>query len=152
MRMTAVIPAAVAAVLLAGQANPQDPAPASSTGRAPEPGQTVKELQKERIATLRRVADAATRMAQNGRLEVWEAVEDRMTLLRAEAEAAEKEADRVPLYTKALDSLAGFEALAKARFEAGRGSELSVLKVRAKRLEVEISLERAKEATAPARP
>ncbi len=151
MRMTALIPAAVAATLLAGQATPQTPAPASPKGR--EPGPAVKELQKERIATLKRVADAATKMAQSGRLEVWEAVEDRMALLRAEVEATERAAERVPLYTTALGSLAEFEAIAKGRFEAARGTELAVLKVRAKRLEVEIALERAKEApAAPARP
>lgn len=104
----------------------------------------VKEIQKERIATLKKAAEVSLALAQRDRLEVWEAVEDRVALLKAELEVAETEADLVTLYKKTLDDLKVYEAVAKARLEAARGSELALHKVKAKRLETEIALEQAK--------
>jgi hypothetical protein len=42
-----------------------------------------------------------------------------------------------------LDSLKEYEELAKATFEAARGTELNILKIKARRLEIEIILEQA---------
>jgi hypothetical protein len=67
-----------------------------------------------------------------------------MALLRAELDGVTRNADRVPLYTKALATLQVYEELAKAQHEAARGTEYALLKVRARRLEVEIALENAK--------
>jgi hypothetical protein len=103
----------------------------------------IKELRKERITTLKEAVDVSSKLAQSGRLEVWEAMEDRMALLKAELEAAEKESDRIALYKQAVASLKDYEAVARARFNAGRGTELPLFRIKAKRLEVEIQLEQA---------
>ena len=93
----------------------------ASTKEQTDSAKKVKELQKERIATLKKAAEVSLALAQSGRLEVWEAVEDRVALLKAELEVAETEADRVTLYKKILEDLKVYEAVAKARFEAAAG-------------------------------
>jgi outer membrane protein TolC len=102
----------------------------------------VKELQKERIAILQKTEELTLKLAQAGRIDLGELVQSRTLLLKAELDAAEKVADRVTLYKKALDSLKAYEALAKNQFAAGRATELPILKIRAARLEAEIALER----------
>jgi hypothetical protein len=128
MRTYPPILAAAAAVLLAGGAESQDKLnpPAESAKR-------VKGLEQERIATLKGVVATGARLAQSGRADVPRVTEDRLALLRAELEAAEKDADRVPLYAKAAESLREYEALAVAQHQAGCGTEYATLKVRAKR-------------------
>ncbi|MGZ3303851.1 MAG: hypothetical protein ACXVBG_23505 [Isosphaeraceae bacterium] len=127
-----------AASLLSSPASPQD--------KAPESPSRIKDLQKQRVETLRQATAVGLKLYQSGRVEVSEVLEDRMSLLKAEIDATEKTADRIPLYTRTVDSLKQFEEIAKARVEAGRGSEYALLRVRAKRLEVEVLLEQAKEA------
>jgi outer membrane protein TolC len=104
----------------------------------------VNELRKERIATLREVVEVGFALARDGRSELREVSETRMTLLKAELDAAEKESDHIALYKEALDSLKHYEAIAKTTLEAGRGTNLDRLAVKARRLEVEILLEQAK--------
>ncbi len=48
------------------------------------------------------------------------------------------------MYTKALDGLKTYQEVANARFEAARGTEVTVHKVSARQPEVEIALEWAK--------
>jgi RNA polymerase sigma factor (sigma-70 family) len=127
-----------------GVGEPQDKANPPSTNRAEVMGEKVKNLQKERVATLKEVVDTSLRLARVARLEVGEAMEDRMALLKAELEVAEKESDRVALYKQTLDALTEYEKLARAQKEAARGTESTVLRVKARRLEVEICLEQAK--------
>ena len=134
MGMSALI---VVTALMAAPIPKESPAAEASAKK-------VKELRKERIAVLKDVVEVSTKLAQNARIEIADALDDRMTLLQAELDAAEKESERIALYMKALDSLKVYAELAKARFEAGRGTELAVLKVKAKRLEIEIQLEQAK--------
>jgi hypothetical protein len=71
-----------------------------------------------------------------------ELIEARMTLLQAELDVAEKEADRITLYKMALLQLTQYYEMAKSVVRAGRGTELDVLRVEATRLEIEIALER----------
>jgi len=104
----------------------------------------VKELQKERIAALKAAAEISQKLAQAFRLDISEAMENRMTLLKAELEAAETESDRIALYKKALEDLKACEQLAKDQFAAARATELPLHKVKARRLEIEIALEQAK--------
>ncbi len=145
MKMPALILVAVTALLPASPASPQavaaDP-PAKDQAEAS--AQKVKDLQKERIATLQELVDVLTKLAQASRVEVGEATQARVLLLRAELDAAEKGADRVALYEKAVDSLRKYEELARAQVAAGRATEAAVLKVKARRLEAEIELEQAK--------
>ena len=84
------------------------------------------------------------RLAQAARIEVSEALVDSMALLEAELDSAETNSERLSLYKKTVDSLRQLEGLAKAQKEAARGTELSLLRIKAKRLEVEIRLERSK--------
>ena len=108
------------------------------------PDGRVKELQKERITELRAASEVSMKLAQNGRLEVSEALTDRIALLKAELELAGKPAERIELCRKAVDALKEYEALAQSLREAGRGTMLAVHRAKAKRLEVEIQLERLK--------
>jgi outer membrane protein TolC len=104
----------------------------------------VKELQKERIDTLKELTEQITKLAQSGRVEFGEVLEARMLLLKAELDAAEKESDRIALYQKTIDTLKEYEERANAQVKAGRGTAAVGLKIKARRLEVEIQLEQAK--------
>jgi RNA polymerase sigma factor (sigma-70 family) len=124
-------PAATAVPARAGDTHPSAPA-------------GVRGLQTERIKTLNEAAESSMALAKNGRGEVGDALEARVILLRAELEIVEQEADRVALYEKALESMKQLERLAVARKAAARGTELDVLRARAKRLEIEIALAKYK--------
>jgi outer membrane protein TolC len=112
--------------------------------RTEESTKKIKELQKERIATLKELADATMKLAQGGRAELSDALEARMTLLKAELEVAEKESDRIALLKKALESLEEYLQVAKARHDAGRGTVVPGLKIKAQYQEIQIQLEQAK--------
>jgi outer membrane protein TolC len=103
----------------------------------------VRELQKERIATLAAVVDNAFRLAQAGRVEISDLSKERMSLLKAEVDIAEKESDRIALYRKALETLKEYHALATARFQSARATELHIFQIKARILEVEILLEQS---------
>ena len=108
----------------------------------------VKELQQERITTLKAVVELGTKLATVGHFEIRDISDARMTLLKAELDAVENESDRIALYKEALNSLQQYEALAKAAKEAARATELDKLAIKARRLQVEIWLEQAKIKTA----
>ncbi|MBS0262826.1 MAG: hypothetical protein JSS02_12810 [Planctomycetes bacterium] len=103
----------------------------------------LTELRKERIATLKDAADVSFKLAQNARLEFREALEDRMALLNAELDAAENEAERAALRRQTLDSLKAYEDVARSLVESARGTQLNMLRVKARRLDVELQLEQA---------
>jgi len=137
--------AVLAAALSAAPAGALDKANPSATERVEESANKVKELQKERIATLEKLVKIATAQYQRGRVSSYEAVvEAMMQLLKAELEAAEKESDRIALYEMTVDALKQLEQLAQARVAAGRATSIERLGIKARRLEVEIQLERAK--------
>jgi hypothetical protein len=104
----------------------------------------VSELRRERIATLKDVVESGFTLAREGRFEIREVSEARMTLLKAELDVAEKESDRIALYKQALDSLKQYEAIAKAAVEAASATNLDRLAIKARRLELEIWLEQTK--------
>lgn len=106
----------------------------------PEP--TVKELQKERIATLKKAAKQSVALYEAGRIAASEVFEDQMELLAAELEVAEKDSDRIEIYKKAREFMKSLEDFANLRFMAGRGTEKELLKAKAKRLEIEIALKK----------
>lgn len=58
----------------------------------------VKELQKERIAALKTMAELNTLLFQKGHASLDAALEARVLVFEAELEAAEKESDRITLY------------------------------------------------------
>src|SRR3569623_509978 len=137
MRITALIAVAVLVVFAETLAqSPKDDVSAST--------QKVKELQKERIAVLESAAESSMKLVEIGRLEVSEAMEDRLALLQAQLDATESRDERISLYQKTIDALKDCEEIAKAKKLAALGTEVSVLRIRARRLGVEIQLERAR--------
>jgi outer membrane protein TolC len=144
MRTPALILTVMAATLLMAPASPQARVNLSRKDQAEESAKKVKELQKERIATLKQMADQTTKLFQHGSVSFEELCEARLLVLKAELDAAEKESDRITLYKNIVDVLKEYETWADGRFKSARGTMISVLKVKAKRLEAEINLERAK--------
>lgn len=145
MRMPTRILAVLAATLLMAPASPQDRVKPSSKDQAEESAKKVKELQKERIATLTQMADIIAKLYQSGRGgSLEEMYEARLLLLKAELDAAEKESDRITLYKNFVEWSKKFENLAEANVKTARGTMAPVLKFKARRLEAEINLERAK--------
>jgi outer membrane protein TolC len=144
MRMPALILAVMAATLLMSPASPRAGVNLSRKDQTEESAKKIKELQKERIATLKEMADATFQMYKANRIEFREVLEARLLLLKAELDVAEKESDRITLYKNTIDVLKEYETLAARKVEFGRGSTYSVLLAKAMRLEAEINLERAK--------
>jgi hypothetical protein len=143
MRITSLLLIGIAVGLLTGLANSQEKSNPPAKDKAEESAKKVKELQKQQIATLKEVVDQSFKLAKSSRIEIGDLLEARMSLLKAEIDAAEKETDRIALYKKALEPLKEYEALAKAQFEASRATDLNIHKAKAKQLEVEILLEQA---------
>lgn len=114
------------------------------TDQREESAKRIKELQKEQIATLKKMVNQATVQFQSGRISYEPVMEARLLLLKAELDAAEKEADRITVLKNFVEAMKQGETLAKAIFESGQGTELAVLSFRARRLDAEIQLERAK--------
>jgi RNA polymerase sigma factor (sigma-70 family) len=112
--------------------------------RIEESANKVKELQKERIATLKALVDQSASLFRSARGSYEEVLEAQMLLLQAELDGAEKESDRITLYKRCVDTLKVYEQWADAQRKAARGTEAAILKIRARRLEVEIQLEQAK--------
>jgi predicted phage tail protein len=108
-----------------------------------EAAKKVKQLQQERIATLKAMIDVGVKLAPVGHFPTRELAETRMTLLKAEVEATEKESERIALYQHAVEALKEYEGLAQAAKEAARGTELDKLAIKAWRLEVETWLAQA---------
>jgi outer membrane protein TolC len=104
----------------------------------------VEELQKERIATLKELVDQAAGLFKTGRASYEEVLESRMMLPKAELDVAENESERITLYKKTIDALKEYEEWANARVRAAQGTNAAVLKIKARRREVEIQLEQAK--------
>ena len=144
MRMPALILTVMAATLLIAPASPQGRVNPPRKDKTEESAKKVKELQKERIATLKQMVDVISQLQGRGIVSPEEAYEARLLVLNAELDAAEKESDRITLYKNIVDELKKFENLAEARVKHAQGTTASALKVKARRLEAEINLERAK--------
>jgi hypothetical protein len=129
----------VVATLLTAAGAPDAPAKQSPDSTA----RKVTELRQERIAALKAVVEIGTHLETRGAVPIRNIAEARMDLLSAELDAAANEADRISLYKEALVPLKQYEAMAQAAKEAGRGTDLDVLAIKANRLQVEIWLELA---------
>lgn len=104
----------------------------------------IKELQKERIAILKEAAEGSFQLAKRGRsVSIREASEVRMTLLKAELAAAEKESDRITIYKEALAAMKLYVEVANAAFAAARANNVDRLMIKAHCLEIEMGLEQA---------
>ncbi|SRR5579884_926180 len=143
MRMPALILTVMAATLLLGPASPQEKANPSRKYQTEESAKKIKELQKERIATLKEMADVISALYQRGQGSLEDVLVARLLVHKAELDAAEKESDRITLYKNIVDELKKLETIADGIVKAARGSKSTFLKVKARRLEAEINLERA---------
>ncbi|QJW93166.1 RNA polymerase sigma factor [Frigoriglobus tundricola] len=128
----------------AGALGPQDKENPAPGEQADESARKVKELRKERMAALKELTDITLGLYKNARASYDEALDARLLLLQAELDVAEKESDRVALYKETVTTLKQYEEYADTRVKAGRGTVAAVLKLKAKRLEIEIALEQAK--------
>jgi outer membrane protein TolC len=104
----------------------------------------IKDLQKERITVLKELVDHLSTRYQAGTASSEELLDASILLFKAKLETAEKGSDRISLYTKMVDTLNQYEQFAKAQFGVGKVTSGDVLKIKAKRLEVEILLEQEK--------
>jgi len=144
MRTPALILTVVAATLLLTPAGAHDRENLARKEQVQKPTKKVMELQKERIATLKAMADVNTKLFQTGRGSFEALLEARVLLFEAELDAADKESDRITLYKNLVDVLKGFEEVANQKVKTGRGTEATVLMIKARRLKAEIHLEQAK--------
>ena len=141
MKATALIVMLMATTLVVSAANSQDK---GGIKNQDESTQKIKELQKEQIATLKEMTEAAAELFRRGAASVDEIYEARTLLFQAELDAAETDADRIKLYEGLVTTMKDYEELAIARKMAARGTHVAVLKVKARRLQAEIALERLK--------
>jgi hypothetical protein len=144
MRTRALILTIVAATLQMVPASAQDVKNLPRDEQIEGSAMKVKELQKERIAALREVADQISVMFRNGRAEFDEVFDSQLLLLDAQLELAEKESDRITLYRNMVDVLKNYEEVADGRVKSAQGTRAAALMIKARRLEAEIHLEQAK--------
>ena len=144
MRVPALILTVMAATLLCAPASPRGGENPSREGPTEGPAKKVKELQKERIATLKEMAAQIATLYKSGRALGVDLYEARLLVLKAELDAAEKDSDRVTLCKKIVDVLKEYETWADEKVKSARETRAFVLKVKARRLEAEIHLEQAK--------
>ena len=142
MGIRTLILAATAGALLLAPASAQDDESQSVKQEVQKSADKVKELQQERIATLKTIVEMETALHKMGSASPESVLEARMLVCEAELDAAENESDRITILKNLVQVLKDLEESAKARKKAAEGTEAAVLKVKARRLEAEIRLER----------
>ncbi len=141
MKAITLIVMLMATALVVSAANSQDKGGAKNQD---ESAKKIKELQKERIATLEGMTDGATRLAKRGSHSIEEACDAWLLLVRAQVDAAEADSDRIKFYETYVEAMQQFEELAKVRLEGAKGTKVTVLRAKANRLEAEIAIEQLK--------
>jgi hypothetical protein len=144
MRKPAMILAVIVATLLMAPASPQDKVNPPRKDRTEESAKKIKEFQRERIATLRQLVDENSRLRDRRQASFEEVAEARLLLLNAELDAAETDSSRITLYKSIVDVLKEGEKFAEDAVRTAGETPVRILKVKARRLEAEINLERAK--------
>ncbi|MDB5347257.1 MAG: hypothetical protein JWP89_5634 [Schlesneria sp.] len=142
MKTTALIVMVLATALMVSAASSQEGGAVKN--QQEESAKKIKELQKERLEVLSALAEGAGLLAKQGRVSIEEACEARLQFLRAQIEEADTDAQRIKFYENYIVAMQQFEEMAKVRKEGARGTEVTVLKAKASRLEAEIALERLK--------
>jgi len=114
---------------------------------AADPGEDkVKALQRERLATLREVADLTEAAARTGSVPVEKVIEARLAVFAAELELCAMHNERVRILEKTVVETRRLEAEAEKAVKSGTTPARVALIAKARRLEAEIALERAKHA------
>ena len=106
----------------------------------------VRELQKERLALLRQVADWTTQAYKGGRFELLAVLEARREGIAAELELCETHKERLAVLEKAVELAKETEKSTEKLVEGRVAARTEQLKARANRLQAEIELEKAKAA------
>jgi hypothetical protein len=108
------------------------------------PAEKIRQLRKERIATLEELADIAARLHRNGQANFSDALDARVELAKAQLEGAETQAERIKLLEQLVGATQKLEEIAQVRRQSAQGTMADVYKAKVKRLEAEIALEEAK--------
>ncbi|OWK35808.1 hypothetical protein [Fimbriiglobus ruber] len=144
MTIPTLILTIITATLTTAPVSPQDKSAPPRKDQVEESAKKIKELQKKRIEILKNATEASLKLLKANRLDVADALDSRTTLLRAELEATANEAERITLIQNGIDWMKALGDWAGSLTGPSRVTELDVLKIRAKHIELEIFLERAK--------
>jgi hypothetical protein len=144
MGIRGLIVAVAAGILFIASAGARDGESTPSQTNIQKSNDKIKQLQKERVATLKMAVDVETHLFQIGKSSQEAVLEAKVLVCEAELDAAEKKSDRITALKSLVDVLKEYEELAKVRTNIAEGTEVGVLKARARRLEGEIRLEQAR--------
>jgi Barrel-sandwich domain of CusB or HlyD membrane-fusion len=122
-----------------------------SAGQQDKSDAKLKELLKERLATLRSLVKLVTAEYQSGKVSMDRVHQATTAMLQAQLELCESDKERIAVLEEGAALAKGEEKMAMQRYQTGNASQSDALMATAARLEAEIALERAKTA-APARP
>ena len=113
---------------------------AAQTRPTGEPSPEYATLQQDRLATLRKAADAANQFMAQGTGSLEQANRLNHELVETELAAAAPAPDRLRVLTDALRAAKNEEDLASQRFNAGLASTVEPLEAKAYRLGIEMKL------------
>jgi RNA polymerase sigma factor (sigma-70 family) len=125
----------------------QDPT-RSSSGATPAKGK-VKDLLRERLATLQQIADFTTKEFDAGKGSFVRVYQVQMALHNAELELCETDNQRLEILKRIVAEAHRYEEMMLPQFRGGLKSPTEYLQARVARLEAEIALERAKAKAGP---
>ncbi len=108
------------------------------------PPDKIKELQKQRVATLHEVRTAVKAMFLAGAARFDEVLTANLTALDADLDLAETQEQRMKLLGDAVTQAREFEETITKMFQSGQANRVDVLRATAGRLEREIAVERAR--------
>jgi membrane fusion protein (multidrug efflux system) len=143
----ALIPIIVAGILSMAPASAQDREDLARKQETQKSADKVKELQQQRLTTLKAMADLNTKLYQSGKASLEAALEARELVCEAELEAAETVSDRIAIFQHLVEVLKQHQEVAKEMKKSGRDTEAAVLAVKARLLDAEIHLETARTQT-----
>jgi RNA polymerase sigma factor (sigma-70 family) len=145
---------AVGGGVLAYQGSGASPAPSQPEAKQPpagaQPAQKstndakVRELLKERLATLKELVIFAEKAFQSGRGSPDDVAQARIQVARTELELCDTNKERVAVHERIVAFAKEWETAVKVRYDAGQTPVNEVLKARVFRLDAEIDLERAR--------
>ncbi len=114
--------AVMAAMLLASSLFSQERAAPASNDSTAESVKKLKELRKERIATLEKRVDQLATLFQHTRAQYEDVLEAQQLLIEAKLEAAETDEERVGLHDRLVAVLKALETNAEAQAQARKNS------------------------------
>jgi outer membrane protein TolC len=104
----------------------------------------VKQLQKDRLAVLTRIVDGKERAYRHGEVSLSDYSSAYQQMFEAELAICDNDAERIKVREKMLERAKADEELASRGVRAGEATEWDRLAVVARRLAIEIALERLK--------